>query len=333
MLFRSDIDEIYDSIVGKQQEPERTFTGTVKDIGTAALKGAVGLGESMVGLADIPTRGLAGAGLEQLGYRPEETQQYLETQYSPATQAARKKVAEAQGFTETAKAYLENPSAILSTAGESVPQMVGAAGAAKTLVPKVAPWLAAGIGEGLMGAGSAAEQRRQEAPEGYLSGKDYASVAGTGATTTLFGALGGKLANRLGFTDPDTMFLNMGTKKPIGFLRNMVESGISEGALEEMPQSAFEQMWSNYAKDKPLLEGVPEQAGAGLVLGGAMGAAGAGLHAGIGGYNNTIAPPARQPEQEAPVEEPVVSPLAREEAAQEAIIPPDRKSTRLNSSH
>ena len=189
--------------LGKQQEPERTFTGTVKDIGTAALKGAVGLGESMVGLADIPTRGLAGAGLEQLGYRPEETQQYLETQYSPATQAARKKVAEAQGFTETAKAYLENPSAILSTAGESVPQMLSAAGAAKTLVPKVAPWLAAGIGEGLMGAGSAAEQRRQEAPEGYLSGKDYASVAGTGATTTLFGALGGKLANRLGFTDPD----------------------------------------------------------------------------------------------------------------------------------
>ena len=32
--------------------------------------------------------------------------------------------------------------------------------------------------------------------------------------------------------------------------------------------------------------------------------------------------PATQPEQEAPVEEPVVSPLAREEAAQEAIIPP-----------
>ena len=38
-----------------------------------------------------------------------------------------------------------------------------------------------------------------------------------------------------------------------------------------MPQSAQETMWMNYATDKPLLEGVPEAAGMGLVTGATMG--------------------------------------------------------------
>ena len=199
--------------------PKHTLAGTVQDIGATTMKGIVGLGESLVGLADIPSQGAAGQALEEAGYKPEEIQQYLESQFSPATQAARRKTAEAKGFLESAKSYLQNPSAALTTAGESVPQMLGGYGIAKTalgVAPKLGGALAAGIGEGAMGGGAAAEKLRQEAPEGKLTGKDLGAVAGTMLTTGAFGALSGAVARRFGFTDPDTMFLNMGAEKQIG---------------------------------------------------------------------------------------------------------------------
>ena len=46
---------------------------------------------------------------------------------------------------------------------------------------------------------------------------------------------------------------------------------LSEGVLQEVPQSAQEQAWQNLATGKPLQEGVGEQAVQGLVAGGAMG--------------------------------------------------------------
>jgi len=117
---------------------DRTVGGTAKDVGITLLKGAIGLPEAAVGLLDLPTMGYAGKLLEQAGFKPKEAREILDTYLSEAQQAANRKVREAQGFLPTAKAALQNPSTILTTAGESIPQMLGGAGIARGLL-QVAP--------------------------------------------------------------------------------------------------------------------------------------------------------------------------------------------------
>ena len=53
-----------------QESPERSMADYVKDTGITFLKGAIGLPESFVGLADIPTRGAIGKMLSEAGYKP-----------------------------------------------------------------------------------------------------------------------------------------------------------------------------------------------------------------------------------------------------------------------
>jgi hypothetical protein len=60
-----------------ERAPQRTALGTLSGVGVTALKGAVGLPQGFVGLADIPTGGRVGKFLEDTaGYRPQETQEY-----------------------------------------------------------------------------------------------------------------------------------------------------------------------------------------------------------------------------------------------------------------
>ncbi|WP_180288414.1 LPD38 domain-containing protein [Delftia sp. 60] len=47
---------------------------------------------------------------------------------------------------------------------------------------------------------------------------------------------------------------------------------VSEAVLQELPQSAQEQMWQNYAEGKPLMEGVARAGTEGAIAGGVMGA-------------------------------------------------------------
>jgi len=258
---------------------DRTLGGTAIDAGVTLLKGAIGLPEAFVGLADIPTLGRVGKLLEKAGYKPNEAKEILDTYLSEAQQYANRQVKETKGFLPTIGAALKNPSTIATTVGESLPQMLGGAGAARTILkaaPKTAPYLAAAAGEGLLGAGSAAEQIRQETEDGLLTGKQALSAVGSGAGTAVFGVAGGKLAKKLGLDDIDTMLVG-GAKTPSGsksvadFAKRATASGISEGVFEELPQSAQEQMWMNYATDKPLMNGVAEAAGMGLVTGATMG--------------------------------------------------------------
>jgi hypothetical protein len=88
------------------------------------------------------------------------------------------------------------------------------------------------------------------------------------------------LAQKLGLDDVDTLLAGgsaQGTKSFKDFAKKAAYSGISEGVFEEMPQSAQETMWMNYATDRPLLEGVPEAAAMGLVTGATMGVGATGL--------------------------------------------------------
>lgn len=265
---------------------ERTVGGTIKDVGVTTLKGVVGLPQAFVGLADLVSGGYAGKGLESIGVRFNETQDILSQMYSPAQQAANRKVQEAQGFFDTIGAALENPSTIATSAWESAPQMLGGAGIARgalRFLPGLSGVVAGAIGEGAISAGSAAEQIRANSKDGLLTGKQALSATASGLGTGTLSFVGGKLAQKLGIGDIDTA-LATGTLTPKavdtahkGFVRKLAESAVTEGLFEELPQSAQEQIWQNFAEDKPIMEGVGNAAAMGFIAGAATGSSFSGV--------------------------------------------------------
>ena len=269
-----------------QESPERTVSGTAVDAGITFLKGAIGLPEAFVGLADIPARGALGKLLEQNGYKPKEASAILDTYYSEAQQAANRKVKEAEGFVPTVQAALQNPSTIATSVLESLPQMIGGAGIARGILkaaPSVGGAIAGGLGEGILGAGSAAEDIRAQNANKLLTTEQSLAALGSGAGTAAFGVAGGRLAQKLGLDDVQTMLATGSSLGPaksvVDFTKRAIGSGISEGVFQEMPQSGQEKMWMNYATDRPLMEGVPEAMGMGAVTGFGMGLLGGGAGA------------------------------------------------------
>lgn len=221
----------------KEESPDRSVSDVVIDAGITLLKGTIGLPESLVGLADIVSGGYAGKLLQDNGFKPKEAKAILDTYLSEAQQVANRKLKEAKGFGETIAAGLQNPSVIATAAGESLPQMIGGAGVARGVLkvaPSMAPWAAGAIGEGVLGAGSAAEQLRQDSKDGLLNLKQTLAAVGSGVGTAAFGAAGGRLAAKLGLGDIDTM-LAAGTAKGLGaksvgdFAKKAAFSGVSEG--------------------------------------------------------------------------------------------------------
>ncbi|MFH1124319.1 MAG: class I SAM-dependent methyltransferase, partial [Pseudomonadota bacterium] len=257
--------------------PERTALGTVGDVGVSAAKGIVGAGESLAGILDIPTLGLVGKSLEKLfGYDPKTTHQFLESFYSPAQQGANRKVQEAEGFWENTKSVLQNPSTIPHSVIESLPSMVGGGAIARKLLQAgiiSAPIVAAAIGEGLVTSGQQAEQIRQKTPSGLLSPKQAGASILSGAITGAISLAGGRLAQKMGFADPDTLLVGIkANTNKAGVTKRILEGFVSEGIFEELPQSMQEQIWQNAALDKPLLDGVPQAGVQGAFAGAVMGA-------------------------------------------------------------
>lgn len=279
------------TVLKPPEQPSRTFGGTAKDIGITALKGAMGVPEAAVGLADIPTGGRVGKFLEEkVGFRPKEAKDILSQYTSPAQKFAQEQVGQAKGFGDTLLTSLQYPSTIASSVGESLPAMGagGVVGRGLGMIPKVAPYVAGALGEGVIGAGLSEEQIRQETLTGLTTPKQSAMAATSGALTGLINIIGGRFANKAGFADVDTMLAG-GNVAPGVLQKNIagriLAGGISEGLLEEAPQSAQEQIWQNAALDKPLMEGVPEATAQGLLAGAAMG----------GGVNVISQPPSAPP--------------------------------------
>lgn len=256
--------------------PERTLRGTLGDVGVSAAKGLIGAGESLVGLADIPTFGYAGKALEKIGYDPKSARKTFDDLYSPAQKAANQRVNRAEGFWDTVAEMVKNPSTIAMSGIESAPSMIGAGGVGRALLKRglvASPVIAGAIGEGAVSAGQAAEQIRQETQGGLLSPGQIAAAVASGVGTGAIGLVGGRIAQKLGFADVDTMLAGTGIKKTNqGIAKRIIGGGISEGVFEELPQSAQEHIWQNAALDKPLLEGVPQSAAQGMLVGGMMGA-------------------------------------------------------------
>jgi hypothetical protein len=260
------------------QAPQTTLADRAKDVAITGLKSAIGVPEAALGLADIVTAGKAGKLAEQVGFRPKEAKSFLDEQYSPAQQTANTAVRQADGFIPSLKAYAQNPSVIAHDAGEQILPMLGGgviSQGVRKLAPKVAPYIAGAIGEGALTAGQNVEQVRQETPGGELDfTKQVLPVAASGVLTGAIAAGSGKIAEKLGITDVQSVLAG-GDVSRTGGLKNIAGTIALEGAGQELPQSIQEQAAQNYAMDRPLTEGLGSAAAQGLVLGSAIGAGGA----------------------------------------------------------
>lgn len=244
------------------------------DGAVSLVKGAIGIPEAAVGIADIATGGRAGKAAESIGFRPKEAKQILDDFYSPEQKAANERVANADGFVDTLGTMLQNPSTIVHTVAESAPSILagGVVGRGVGAIAKMPAWGLGAVGEGAVGAGQAAESIRQSTEDGLLTAKQAGSALLSGVGTGAFGALGGKVAQRLGISDLETIAAGGAAQASAKSLpRRVAEGAAAEGVLQEMPQSMQEQAWQNVALERPLGEGVPEAGAAGLLAGVAMG--------------------------------------------------------------
>ena len=278
-----------ESVRVTEPPPEpRTVLGTAKDIGITAVKAAIGLPESAVGVADIatavsPTRRvkqalglpvtpLPGEALEAVGFQPKRAKDILSTFYSTAQQRGFRSVEDADSVIATAVAALKNPSVIGHNVLESLPSMGLSGAVGRTLVGAGVKAVTAGaVGEGMVSAGQGAEQVRQDT--GTLTPAQAGISAVSGAITGALGLLGGKIAQRLGIADVDTMLAAAASNRTAGrnLVRQVLEGAVQEGLLEEFPQSIQEQVAQNLAEDKPAWKDVDNAGVMGFFAGAVMG--------------------------------------------------------------
>ncbi|WP_180174997.1 PLxRFG domain-containing protein [Acinetobacter sp. YH01022] len=285
-----------------KEKKDKGFLGQAKDHAVSFLgKGTVAVGEVAVGLSDMMSDGATGKILsEKLGYDPKaaknvmtgwQSEQYQQ-QLKDSANIGNRKIEEGDDFaTKVGKKFdnavditknaINNPSLITNTVAESLHSMLlgGVLGRASGIAN---PVVAGAVGEGAVMAGSQAEQIRQETVDGRLTADQSLAGAATGAIGGLFGYAGGRLAQKMGLSDVDTAMQTgrlttqqVGekiAKTPMSAIPTAVIKGaISEGFLEELPQSVSEQILQNLALDKPWHDGVENAAVMGTLAGMAMG--------------------------------------------------------------
>lgn len=267
-----DIDEIYDEV----RPSTGVFRKAIGDTAVALSKGVVALPQSLAGLVDI-AGGLTGAGSFTEFIKPvvdfETTQTELGKLYSPDAKRAQRRVDQAKGVYDTLTTVLKNPSIIQQQIGESLPSMLGGAAAAKKLIGAgVGRATAAGIGEGTITAGQQATDIAQATPGKELSRGQAGAALVSGVFTGALGGFGSKMAGKLGVADIDTL-TNPTTSEAVkrGIIARVIGGVITEGALEELPQSLQEQIAKNLATNKPWNEGLEKAGVIGGIVGGIMG--------------------------------------------------------------
>ncbi|MBU3846002.1 MAG: PLxRFG domain-containing protein [Candidatus Acinetobacter avistercoris] len=266
---------------------DKGFGGHVRDLGASLMGGLASVPDVAVGVADLYSGGRAGKAVDNLSenFKLGDGRKYWQDQKTDHAKVQSQEFADAEGIVDKTKVALSNPSMITNTVVESLPSMAlgGLAGRGLNVASKglINPVAAGAAGEGLVMAGAQAEQIRQETDDGLLTGKQVAAAAGTGVAGSLLGFLGGTVAKKLGFEDVDTLMARgvkpeqvAGEISQIPFSsipKSIVLGAISEGLLEEMPQSVTEQVLQNYALDKDLFEGVDDAIVMGTLAGMAMG--------------------------------------------------------------
>lgn len=287
----ADPQRVYSEFGGEQN------TSAMGDLGTALKIGVQRLPETVTGLGDVLVAPITGRASisdaadslgRATGFRPGQWANDSQLDYSPAQQQFLQQGAQTDGFADTAAHYLTNPMRSVVQGVESVPGMALGGVYARGLrgLGGLSNAARFGAGEGGVMAGQAMNQMVED---GVDPRRAAGYAAGVGALGGALGYGGGRLAERLGVVNPDELLgfggrtaLAEGATAP-GLGRRVVGGMLSEGAFEEMPQSAMEAAMGNLAAERPWDQDVGKQAAAGLVLGGLMG--------GVVG----VVPPARNP--------------------------------------
>ncbi|WP_333967273.1 PLxRFG domain-containing protein [Pseudomonas aeruginosa] len=282
---------------GETKEEGRGLIGHARDLGLSVAKGVIGVPEAAVGLADIPTEGRVGKFLENqdgmLGFRPREAKDFLSDLHTDQYKQQQQDFQDAEGVVDKTLHAVQNPSMVVNTVAESLPSMLagGAVGrGVRALAPALAPVAAGAAGEGAVMAGQQAEQIRQETDDGLLTPAQSGAAVATGVLGSLFSLAGGSLAKKLGIGDADTLLAGganpgqlvseLASMPAKSIPRKVIEGAISEGFLEELPQSASEQVLQNLALGRDWASGLDEAMVMGTLAGMAMGGPAAVLHGG-----------------------------------------------------
>ena len=248
--------------------PTEPDASLAKDLAVSALSGVQGTGASLVGLADLLLPGDQAEQARRLGVDYPARQRATREHYS----SAQKRQAEALGTTEgvipTLRELAKHPAQVAHLAVESLPLMAGGGAIAKgirTAIPGIAALVAGGVGEGAIGAGLTASGFEDET--GDLTPLQRVLAVTAGGATGLVGVGGGRLAQRLGLPDPDTLLAGgrPGARAAFAPAAALTEAG------EEILQAPGETIAENVGMGRPAFEGLPQAATLGGVTGGVVG--------------------------------------------------------------
>lgn len=243
------------------------------------------------------------ADLRNYGYSPTGMNQWFNSHYSKGRQAAEQEVEEAEGFAGKVKAYLTNPDVLVGRGFENLSNLAGLAGisrmAAKAALKEGTAMgltgdalekyiqrratTASAVGEGGLSAAGVSQaigEDNLENGKGYSENQHYA--LGAGAAVGLFSPLSNMEARMgaKGILNSIVKREAISTGEPVSLLKtiggkvgSLGKDIIKEGAIEEGGQNVAEGIFTRLGQGKPWHEGIGEDYGEGLVIGGAMGAA------------------------------------------------------------
>lgn len=269
--------------------------GHLKDFGASLASGAASLPDIAIGIGDLYSGGRAGKAIEDSGiYTPGSGSDYWRDKKTINSKAQDQQFAAAEGIVDKAKVALTNPTMISNAVGESLAPMAagGLVGRGINVASKgkIGAAAAGAIGEGVVMGGSQAESIRQQTDDGLLTGGQVGAAMATGVAGSAFGYLGGRIAQKLGFDDINNMMAN-GVRSdavqeaakniPLSSIpKSILYGALSEGILEELPQSFSEQALQNIALGKDWNENLDDAIVMGTLAGMAMGG-------GINAYTST----------------------------------------------
>lgn len=271
----------------------------IGDLGTDLKRGVQQLPGVVTGLADVGVGALTGRRVvdetadkigEATGFQPSKWQEEARQEYSPARQAGTAEIDQAweEGDAlDIVGAYASNPGNVAGLVAESLPQMLagGAIGRGALVGGRAAGLIAnpattgqaarqaivAGAGgEGAVIAGGTMDQIDREVDPRRAA----AASAGAGVIGGALSGFGARLAQRAGLIDVESALAGgvgqvAGQAPSLG--RRVAGGALTEGVLEELPQSIQEQMLQNWAEQKPLMEGVARAGVEGALAGSAIG--------------------------------------------------------------
>ena len=208
-----------------------------------------------------------------------DLQRWEEEFRSPETKRGLQEIQEAKGVGGVLGAGLSNPAALATMGVETLGPMLAGGGVggltrgAATMLPRVSPALTRAAGA----IAGAAPSVGEGVIAGAMTEGETSTRLAVAASTAILGRLGGKVAQKFGLADVDSLVTGKVSPSEIARIgevgRKVLGAGAVEGILEEAPQEGVQAVIENIANGRTWNEGVVESATLGGMLGFGLGAA------------------------------------------------------------